>query len=92
MKPKVHEVKVSSVFFRDVSDDVKSFEARFDDRDYKVGDVMILEEYSNCKYTGRETHKVITYKLDVGQYGIEKDWCVLGLRSMNDKDYKIMEE
>lgn len=91
MKPKVHEIKVSSLFFNDIYESENIFESDFENKDYQVGDIIVLEEYSDGRYTGLESHRVVSYKIDKNQYGIYKDWCILGLRSMNDNDYKIME-
>jgi len=39
-----HELKIISVYFGAVKDGRKTFEVRKNDRDYKVGDILLLEE------------------------------------------------
>ena len=87
---KVHEIKISPVFFKDVSIGIKPFELRVNDRNYQVGDCLVLEEF-NGKYTGNETIKIVTYMLIGGQYGIDKNWCVLGLRPIQEHEYQQFE-
>ena len=41
---------------------MKNFEIRLNDRDYHVGDLVVLKEFDGGQYTGRELEpKVITY-------------------------------
>mgnify|MGYP005987459791 CR=1 FL=1 len=83
---KVHEVKISSLFFDNVACGREPFELRVDDQEYQVGDYLVLQEYSN-----RETIKVISYKIDGGKYGLDKLYCCLGLRELTPDDYNIKE-
>ena len=48
---KAHELKIKPCFFRDVINGKKTFELRYGDRDYEVGDILILREYEDG-YTG----------------------------------------
>lgn len=76
-----HKLKISPKYFYDVCYSSKRFELRKDDRDYKVGDTLLLEEYDNGKYTGRcfSPDKPIQYILrDCEEYGLKKGYCVLG--------------
>lgn len=78
---KVIELKLLKTFFQDVKDGIKPFEIRFNDRDYQVTDILILKEYWNGEYTGREHTVTVTYVLDGGQYGIEQGYVVLGVKN-----------
>jgi hypothetical protein len=49
MCTKLHVLKILPEFFERVLDGSKPFEIRYNDRDYKVGDVLKLEEYKNNK-------------------------------------------
>lgn len=76
-----HELKIAPRYFYDVCYNNKRFELRKDDRNYKVGDTLLLEEYDNGTYTGRcfSPDKPIQYILrDCEEYGLKKDYCVLG--------------
>lgn len=44
-KPTVHRLKTWPEYFTQVWDGHKTFEIRIDDRGYKVGDVLLLQEY-----------------------------------------------
>lgn len=77
----LHKLKITPQYFRDVCYNNKRFELRRDDRDYKVGDTLILEEYENGKYTGSSfsPDKPIQYILrDCEEYGLQKGYCILG--------------
>jgi hypothetical protein len=75
-----HRLKTESKYFNDVLYNRKSFEVRKNDRDYQVGDrLTLLEIRDNGDYTGVSLERKIIYVLLGGQFGIEKDYCVLGL-------------
>lgn len=79
---KVHELKIAPEFFSAVEDGIKKFEIRKNDRDYKVGDILILKEYisHDYRYTGYTFKVEITYMTDYAQQdgyvvlGIEEIW------------------
>lgn len=60
---KIHELKTLQPFFGDVRCDAKSFEVRKNDREFEVGDILILREWDGEKYTNDFTGRVITYVL-----------------------------
>lgn len=76
---KVHEVKILSDFFQAVEAGLKTFECRFNDRNYEVGDVIILLEVIDDMYTGRGISKSISYILEGGQFGIMDGYVVMSL-------------
>jgi hypothetical protein len=74
-----HDLKISSVFYDDVMMEKKCFELRINDRDYQVGDVFILREFKDGKYTGRKYVNVIEYVLkNCPQYGLKEGYCIFG--------------
>lgn len=79
---KVHPLKTWPEYF-EVVGKTKTFEVRINDRNFKVGDVLWLQEYKpeTKEYTGRDKKFTITYVLEGGQFGIEKGYCVMGLDS-----------
>ncbi len=81
--PAAHAVKIWPQYFDDVDSGVKPFEVRFDDRGYRVGDLLKLREFSPVieKYTGRVTVKEITYILLGGDFGIMHGYVVMGLKA-----------
>jgi len=58
-----HELKTLRKYFIAVGSGDKTFEVRKNDRDYKIGDILILQEYNNMAYTGTTIDCVITYIL-----------------------------
>ena len=76
-----HRKKILPEYFQAVWDGRKTFELRKDDDGYKVGDLLILEEWDGEKYTGRVVFKEITYILrNVPEYGLQKGYCILGMK------------
>jgi Domain of unknown function (DUF3850) len=75
----VHDLKIWPEYFDDVVDGTKAFEIRKNDRDYKVGDELLLREWvppkpfetKGARYTGRQTRKRVTYVLQgIGSVGV----------------------
>ena len=87
---KEHVLKTDHVVFQDVLDGNKTFEIRFNDRDYQVGDLVILKETEftgeqmksgqPLVYTGREIQKRISYVLS--GYGLHEGWVILGIQDI----------
>lgn len=79
-KPVIHELKILPKYFDEVQSLNKQFELRKDDRDYRVGDLILLKEFENGHYTGRECGCFdITYILrNCPEYGLADGYCILG--------------
>lgn len=79
-KPMIHELKILPEYFNEVQSHNKQFELRKDDRDYRVGDWILLKEFENGSYTGRECGCFgITYILrNCPEYGLADGYCILG--------------
>jgi hypothetical protein len=78
---RAHELKVWPQFFDALLSGEKTFEARRNDRDFRVGDSLLLREWSELNgYSGRELTRQISYVL-VGQglFGVEQGYAVLAL-------------
>lgn len=76
---KVHDIKIGKEFFEDVKNNVKTFELRKNDRDYKVGEILELHEYEAGEETGRTCRKLIVYMLKEFT-GLQDGYCILGLK------------
>ena len=61
-----HDLKILPEYFTAVSSKKKTFEIRKNDRDFKVGDHVILSEWDG-QYTGRRVLKEIKYITDYDQ-------------------------
>lgn len=66
----IHELKEHPEFFEDVISGKKTFEVRKADRDFKVGDLLALNEYNPDakKYTNRCCLVYVDYILDDSNY------------------------
>ena len=49
----IHELKILPEYFEPVNKGEKTFEIIVNDRNFKKGDYLALNEYYNGKYTGR---------------------------------------
>lgn len=79
-KSREHYLKILPKYFKEVINNNKHFELRKDDRDYRVGDFIILQEYANGEYTGEQTKPIkIKYILrNCPAYGLKSGYCILG--------------
>lgn len=78
-----HELKILPWFYRDVAWGRKNFELRKNDRDFKIGDTVILREWDGMRYTDSPSlHRFITYILtsDEVDFGLEEGYCILGIQ------------
>lgn len=76
---KIHELKILPEYFDAVISGRKRFEIRKNDRDYKVGDQLILKEWSQDNYTGDSYKAEITYITDYMQ---KNGYVVMGIRGV----------
>lgn len=74
-----HYLKIKPKYYRAVESGIKSFEIRFNDRDFKVGDVLHLQEYCGGEYTGRILVRKVCYMIDDTEY-CKDGFVVLGLK------------
>lgn len=76
-----HELKTWPEYFQAVLNGTKTFEVRKDDRPFKIGDILELQEWDNAKqqYTGLHFRVGVSYILKGGQFGIEHGFVVLGI-------------
>ena len=82
-----HKLKTDSEVFQAVVEGRKTFEIRFNDRDFKVGDELVLletihtgEQMKHGKpllYSGNELRKTVSYVLS--GYGLQDGWVILGI-------------
>ena len=59
----IHELKIAPNYFEKVVSKEKSFEVRYNDRDFKIGDILKLMEYVDGSYTGQSIYVKVTYIL-----------------------------
>lgn len=64
-----HKLKTWPEYFQAVIDCKKTFEIRKNDRNFQVGDELLLQEWEPAKgkYTGRQAIALVNYMTDFGQ-------------------------
>jgi hypothetical protein len=75
-----HRLKTAFDAFQAVLDGRKPFEFRLNDRDFQVGDTLILCELqpSGSDWTGRIVEALVTY-IAKDRFGIPPGYCVMGI-------------
>ncbi|EAF7374390.1 DUF3850 domain-containing protein [Listeria monocytogenes] len=79
----VHRLKILPKFFEKKRTLVKAFEIRKNDRNFMVGDTLILQEYVNGEYTGREYWEDVVYITDY----LQKEGIVVMGTLPNEREY-----
>ncbi|MCB2378645.1 DUF3850 domain-containing protein [Hymenobacter sp. BT635] len=81
---RTHELKIWPACFTAVESGAKPFDVRENDRDFRVGDVLLLREYEpeTEQYSGRTVLRAVSYVLLGGSFGLEAGWCVVGFGSL----------
>ena len=78
---KIHELKILPEYYDAVRCGNKRFEIRKNDRDYQVGDKLILKEWYRGKFTGRQVERWVSYIYHGdGTYGLPEGFCVMALK------------
>lgn len=79
--PKTHYLKTWPEYFIEVWLGNKNFEFRKNDRDFQVGDTLVLQEYDPEKqqHSGRHITVKVTYVLQDFE-GIAPGYCVMSIK------------
>ncbi|MFR1687975.1 MAG: DUF3850 domain-containing protein [Massilimicrobiota timonensis] len=88
-KFKVHNLKIKPDYFNDVLREKKKFEVRYNDRGFKVGDILVLEEFDDKGYTGRYINVEITYIMDEPAY-CKENFVILGFKLKLERGANIL--
>ena len=77
----IHKLKIWPTYFNAVYNGFKDFEHRINDRNYQIGDVLILQEYNpdTNEYTGKELSKRIKYIS-----ALDNNYVILGIVNICD--------
>lgn len=78
-----HHLEIQKPSFQEIKKGIKQFEVLKSDRDYQIGDTLILNEYDPVKKipTGAWVPESITYKLDDTRY-LKDGYIVLGMQEI----------
>ena len=84
--PQIHHLKIHPEPFAQVKSGAKPYEIRLNDRDFAVGDVLILDEYEPVSglLVGEYVTRRISCITPGGNWGLPENLCVLGLLAEDD--------
>lgn len=74
-----HELKIKPEYYRAIERGEKTFEVRFNDRNFQVYDILHLKEWCGGEYTGREITADVTYVLDDPNF-CKEGYVVMSIR------------
>lgn len=84
---KTHEIKCYPEYYQPIINGAKRFEIRYNDRDYKVNDYLLIKEQTLTGYTGRYCLCRIVYILDSPMY-LQSGYVCLSIMLLNMFDNK----
>lgn len=73
------ELKILPEHFKAVKSKNKKAELRYNDRDFAVGDILKLREWTGSEYTGRFIKVIITHILQNCGFGLADGWVILSI-------------
>jgi ASC-1-like (ASCH) protein len=83
---KTHNLKIIQPYFDKLKDGTKKWELRFNDRDYRIGDTLILQEYdpSTKTYSGESLSALVVdifHGVGDGKssYGLIEEYCLMSI-------------
>jgi hypothetical protein len=89
MVARTHNLKTYPSDFEAVLSGKKTFEIRYNDRDFAEGDMLVLEEwdptptvYMPRGYTRRRLKCHVSCLVHGGRYGLDQIWVVMGLKDV----------
>lgn len=84
-----HELKTDPDAYDDVRIGIKKFEIRKKDRDFRVGDILVLQETKHTGaqmadgaplvYTGDELRVLVTHIMQGPIYGLADGWVIMSI-------------
>lgn len=85
----IHKLKILPEYFKAVADGTKTFEIRYNDRNFRVGDILLLYEFNGEKCTGRMVSARISYILQ-DFMGLKDNYVAMSIE-LNYKDFEVKE-
>ena len=81
-----HKLKIKSEHYINVINGTKTAEIRYNDRNYQVDDILILNEIDSLgNFTGNKCSVIVTHVLDDNQY-LQTGFVMLSFRMPNSDD------
>lgn len=86
-------LKILPEYFEEVAGGFKRAEVRYNDRDFKIGDIYTLCEWDGEKFTGRGITVRITHVLQgMGFKGLATNWCMFSFVTKEEDEAKSAQE
>lgn len=80
----IHHLKTWPQYFQRIQSGEKPFELRKNDRDFQVGDTLILQEWlpKEGHFSPNELMVEVTYVFidSSGSFGLKEGYCVMGIK------------
>lgn len=87
----IHNLKISSQYYDAVERGYKPFEIRKNDRDFRVGDVLIMKETAEKPREPIEAEIQYILRYEDFPDGLKEGYCILGLRNVHKIWFPITE-
>ncbi|UPW82747.1 DUF3850 domain-containing protein [Lysinibacillus sp. Ag94] len=83
-KPMTHELDSYIEQFEDIVKGLKTFMCGFDNRSFRVGDILKINEYDRdaILYTGRFVEVRVTYLQQGGENGLPEDFIIMSIKKI----------
>ena len=82
-----HQIKITPVHYKEIANERKKFEIRYNDRNYKTGDMVVLKEYLGKEnYSGRKIYIKINDIFDISD--IIKNYVAFTFKIINIEEEK----
>ena len=76
----VHFLKTWPEYFTEVKEGRKKFEVRENDRNFQIGDKLVLQEFDPKNgYTEDVVEKEVTYIFHGGKFGVSEGTVIMGI-------------
>ena len=88
----IHELKIWPKYFDAVNKEVKRFEIRKNDRNFQVGELLLLKEFDSISdsYSGRQIKCKILYILEDPKF-IKDGFVVMSIKTCGKSELEIKE-
>jgi len=93
MAARTHNLKTYPSEFEAILSGRKTFEMRYNDRDFAEGDFLVLEEwdptptvYMPRGYTRRRLKCYVSHLVHGGRFGLSQLWVVMGLKDVTSEE------
>jgi hypothetical protein len=79
---RTHKLKTWPEYFSQLRRGEKTFELRANDREFRVGDILVLQEWTPEKqtYTGAQEERVVTHILYGGMFDLPPHMCIMSIQ------------